>query len=60
MVSMATPVIGLRSLAFLVLGFGFLASVMAFDLTRKDNVRVCPFLTDLRLTASSLFPQLAV
>ena len=37
---MATPVAGLRSLACLILGLGFLARVLAFDNTRKDNVRL--------------------
>ena len=47
MVSMDNSVSGMRSLAFLVLGLGFLARVIAFDNTRKDNVstsyagRVC-------------------
>ena len=34
----ANPVLGARSLAFLVLGLGFLVRVIAFDNTRKDNV----------------------
>lgn len=37
---MATPVVGLRFLALLVLGLGFLARVLAFDNTKKDNVRI--------------------
>ena len=36
---MATRMFDLRLLACLILGCGFLATVVAFDNTRKDNVR---------------------
>lgn len=37
--SLTVTMAGLRSLVCFVLGLGFLSHVMAFDNTRKDNVR---------------------
>lgn len=59
MVSAVSPFSGLRSVACLVLTMGFLAGVMAFDNSRKDNVSVpyhfaSTFVTETLRCASQL------
>ena len=47
MVSTASPFSGLRSMACIVLAMGFLAGVMAFDNSRKDNVSISYYFTSI-------------